>query len=162
MFECVSVKPKFETAKARTPAMCVQMTRYNSAFESPIVFPPQTLANGLCETVSKLGLQQVRRRAARTLPIIPCAPSHTPLASPPSDHPLQFHVAETEKYAHVTFFFNGGREEPFEGQINEMKESPKVATYDLEPKMAAEPVADTMVRSSGPITPMNTHALIAC
>jgi 2,3-bisphosphoglycerate-independent phosphoglycerate mutase len=54
----------------------------------------------------------------------------------------QFHVAETEKYAHVTFFFNGGREEPFEGEVREMKDSPKVPTYDLEPKMAAEPVAD--------------------
>ena len=58
MFECVSIKPKFETEVHRKPAMCVQMTRYNSTFESPIVFPPQQLTNGLCETVSKLGLTQ--------------------------------------------------------------------------------------------------------
>jgi len=70
----------------------------------------------------------------------------------------QFHVAETENYAHVTFFFNGGKEEPFEGQINEMKESPKVATYDLEPKMAAEPVADAMVRE----IEAGTHTLLIC
>ena len=70
----------------------------------------------------------------------------------------QFHVAETEKYAHVTFFFNGGREEPFSGEVREMKESPKVATYDLEPKMAAEPVADAMVRE----VEAGVHALLIC
>ena len=70
----------------------------------------------------------------------------------------QFHVAETEKYAHVTFFFNGGREEPFSGEVREMKESPKVATYDLEPKMAAEPVADAMVRE----VEAGVHALLVC
>ena len=92
MFECISKKPKFETAVERKPAMCVQTTRYNSAFESPIVFPPKKGSNGLSETISKLGL-------------------------------TQFHVAETEKYAHVTFFFNGGREEPFEGEVRELKDS---------------------------------------
>jgi len=70
----------------------------------------------------------------------------------------QFHVAETEKYAHVTFFFNGGREEPFEGEVRELKDSPKVATYDLEPKMAAEPVADAMVRE----IEAGKHALLIC
>ena len=58
MFESMSIKPKFDTAVARKPAMCVQMTRYNSTFESPIVFPVQQLTNGLCETVAKLGLKQ--------------------------------------------------------------------------------------------------------
>jgi 2,3-bisphosphoglycerate-independent phosphoglycerate mutase len=89
MFECLSVAPKFETAKARKLAMCLQMTQYSSAFESPIVFPPQQLTNGLSETISKQGL-------------------------------TQFHVAETEKYAHVTFFFNGGKEEAFEGEVREL------------------------------------------
>ena len=70
----------------------------------------------------------------------------------------QFHVAETEKYAHVTFFFNGGREEPFEGEVRELKDSPKVATYDLEPKMAAEPVADAMVRE----VEAGKHTLLVC
>jgi len=70
----------------------------------------------------------------------------------------QFHVAETEKYAHVTFFFNGGREEPFDGEVRELKESPKVATYDLEPKMAAEPVADAMVREIA----SEEHTLLIC
>ena len=49
----------------------------------------------------------------------------------------QLHTAETEKYAHVTFFFNGGREEPFEGEDRILVPSPKVATYDLMPEMAA-------------------------
>ena len=54
----------------------------------------------------------------------------------------QFHCAETEKYAHVTFFFNGGREQPFEGEERLMVPSPKVATYDLQPEMSAAGVAD--------------------
>lgn len=56
----------------------------------------------------------------------------------------QCHVAETEKYAHVTFFFNGGVEKQFEGEQREMIASPKVATYDKEPKMSAMGVADKL------------------
>lgn len=47
---------------------------------------------------------------------------------------------ETEKYAHVTFFFNGGREKPFDGEDRLMIPSPKVATYDLQPEMSADGV----------------------
>jgi 2,3-bisphosphoglycerate-independent phosphoglycerate mutase len=50
-------------------------------------------------------------------------------------------VAETEKYAHVTYFFNGGNEKPYAGEEREMAPSPKVATYDLKPEMNAEGVA---------------------
>ena len=57
----------------------------------------------------------------------------------------QFRCAETEKYAHVTYFFNGGREEPFEGEDRKMLPSPKdVATYDLKPEMSAAGVADAV------------------
>ena len=56
----------------------------------------------------------------------------------------QCHIAETEKYAHVTFFFNGGREIQFDGEEREMISSPKVATYDLQPKMSAMAVAEKM------------------
>lgn len=52
----------------------------------------------------------------------------------------QFHVAETEKYAHVTYFFNGGQEEPFPGEERLLIPSPKVATYDLKPEMSAKEV----------------------
>jgi 2,3-bisphosphoglycerate-independent phosphoglycerate mutase len=61
-----------------------------------------------------------------------------PLARVISDSGLrQFHTAETEKYAHVTYFLNGGREEPFAGEERELVPSPKVATYDLQPEMSA-------------------------
>lgn len=56
----------------------------------------------------------------------------------------QCHIAETEKYAHVTFFFNGGREVQFENESRELIQSPKVATYDLQPKMSAMAVADKL------------------
>ncbi|KAI7852031.1 2,3-bisphosphoglycerate-independent phosphoglycerate mutase [Circinella umbellata] len=54
----------------------------------------------------------------------------------------QMHIAETEKYAHVTFFFNGGVETQFEKEERGLIASPKVATYDLQPEMSAQPVAD--------------------
>ncbi len=61
----------------------------------------------------------------------------------------QLHIAETEKYAHVTFFFNGGREAPFEGEDRTLVPSPKVATYDLKPEMSAYEVKDKLVGSLG-------------
>ncbi|KAI9835992.1 MAG: hypothetical protein M1838_005168 [Thelocarpon superellum] len=61
----------------------------------------------------------------------------------------QCHVAETEKYAHVTFFFNGGVEKQFPGEEREMVPSPKVATYDLDPKMSAAGVAKRLCDKIG-------------
>ena len=61
----------------------------------------------------------------------------------------QLRIAETEKYAHVTFFFNGGREEKFEGEERILVASPKVATYDLQPEMSAPEVADKLVAALG-------------
>ncbi|NOX76774.1 MAG: 2,3-bisphosphoglycerate-independent phosphoglycerate mutase [Gammaproteobacteria bacterium] len=57
----------------------------------------------------------------------------------------QLRIAETEKYAHVTFFFNGGREEAFEGEDRELIPSPDVATYDLQPEMSAAELTDKLV-----------------
>ena len=57
----------------------------------------------------------------------------------------QFHTAETEKYAHVTYFLNGGREAPFPGEDRLLVPSPKVATYDLQPEMSARPVTDVLL-----------------
>jgi 2,3-bisphosphoglycerate-independent phosphoglycerate mutase len=69
-----------------------------------------------------------------------------PVAKVVSDAGMrQFHSAETEKYAHVTFFFNGGREEPFPGEDRKLVPSPKVATYDLQPEMSARGVTDAVV-----------------
>ncbi len=57
----------------------------------------------------------------------------------------QIRIAETEKYPHVTFFFNGGREEPFTGESRIMVPSPKVATYDLQPEMSAIEITDKLI-----------------
>jgi hypothetical protein len=57
----------------------------------------------------------------------------------------QLHTAETEKYAHVTFFFNGGREQPYDGEDRILVPSPKVATYDLKPEMSAYEVKDKLI-----------------
>ena len=59
----------------------------------------------------------------------------------------QFRLAETEKYPHVTFFLNGGREVPFEGEARAMPKSPKVATYDLQPEMSEPEVAEQLVQA---------------
>lgn len=58
----------------------------------------------------------------------------------------QFHTAETEKYPHVTFFFNGRNEEPFEGESRNIVASPKVATYDLQPEMSAPQLTDETLK----------------
>ena len=59
----------------------------------------------------------------------------------------QLRVAETEKYAHVTFFFNGGEETPYMGESRELIESPKVATYDLKPEMSAYEVTEKVIEA---------------
>lgn len=59
----------------------------------------------------------------------------------------QYHIAETEKYAHVTFFLNGGIEEPKNGEIRKLIASPKVATYDLQPEMSEPEVADALAEA---------------
>jgi len=61
------------------------------------------------------------------------------------NHKSQIRIAETEKYPHVSFFFSGGREVPFEGERRIMIPSPKVATYDLQPEMSAEEVTNAII-----------------
>jgi 2,3-bisphosphoglycerate-independent phosphoglycerate mutase len=60
-------------------------------------------------------------------------------------HKTQIRIAETEKYPHVTFFFSGGRETPFKGEIRILRNSPKVATYDLKPEMSAFELRDALI-----------------
>ncbi|MEN5082731.1 2,3-bisphosphoglycerate-independent phosphoglycerate mutase [Bosea sp. TWI1241] len=107
-------------ARPRRPKLvaAVGMTSYSSELDRvmPALFAPQSLANGLGETVSKAGLAQIR-------------------------------FAETEKYPHVTYFFNGGREEPFAGEERSMTPSPKVATYDLQPEMSAPELTRKVVEA---------------
>jgi 2,3-bisphosphoglycerate-independent phosphoglycerate mutase len=70
-----------------------------------------------------------------------------PLARVLSDLKMrQFHIAETEKYAHVTFFFNGRTEQPFPGEDRVLVPSPKVATYDLKPEMSAYAIAEELTQ----------------
>ncbi|MEW6724706.1 MAG: 2,3-bisphosphoglycerate-independent phosphoglycerate mutase [Bacillota bacterium] len=88
----------------------VTMTRYEEGLPVDVAFPP------LPEMVNTLG-EWVCRQGLR-----------------------QLRLAETEKYAHVTYFFNGGREEPFPGEDRVLIPSPKVATYDLEPAMSAQEI----------------------
>jgi 2,3-bisphosphoglycerate-independent phosphoglycerate mutase len=81
-----------------------------------------------------------------------------PLARVVSEAGLaQFHAAETEKYPHVTFFLNGGREEPFPGESRVLIPSPKVATYDLQPEMNAPELTDAVV---GAIESRQYHLIV--
>jgi 2,3-bisphosphoglycerate-independent phosphoglycerate mutase len=84
-----------------------------------------------------------------TLPIVSPPESLTNiLANVMADRHLRnLRVAETEKYAHVTYFFNGGVEKPFPGEDRVMVQSPKVATYDLKPEMSAQGVADAVIKA---------------
>lgn len=71
-----------------------------------------------------------------------------------SKHGLsQVRIAETEKYPHVTFFFSGGREEPFENEHRILAASPNVATYDLQPEMSAKEVTDKLIANIQEVTP---------
>jgi 2,3-bisphosphoglycerate-independent phosphoglycerate mutase len=106
----------FADRRAVRVAAAVGMTEYSDELNAlmEVIFPPQTLGNGLGETVAAAGRQQLR-------------------------------MAETEKYAHVTYFLNGGREEPYAGEDRILVPSPKVATYDLQPEMSAPEVTDKAV-----------------
>lgn len=64
-----------------------------------------------------------------------------------NEHKTQLRISETEKYAHVTFFFNGGKEQPFEGEERILIPSPKVATYDLQPEMNSTLLTDKLVEA---------------
>jgi 2,3-bisphosphoglycerate-independent phosphoglycerate mutase len=84
-----------------------------------------------------------------TLPVVfPPEPATGYIAEVLAAHGLtNLRLAETEKYAHVTYFFNGGREEPFEREDRVLVPSPRVPTYDLQPEMSADGVADVLIDS---------------
>ncbi|KAF7354776.1 Phosphoglycerate-bisphosphoglycerate-independent [Mycena sanguinolenta] len=147
------------------------MSRYNTEFPFPIAFPPQAMTDVLAEWLSKKGAKQAHVAGQCALVIAIPTPflSHVTsarsmlslaYASSPihrsryrcsslfvsSDIMLfmltTYQPVETEKYAHVTFFFNGGVEKQFEAEERFMVPSPKVATYDLQPAMNVQGVAD--------------------
>jgi 2,3-bisphosphoglycerate-independent phosphoglycerate mutase len=101
----------FPRAK-RPDVRFVQMTKYRSDFDFPVLFPREQPSEVFGEVCARHGIPNLR-------------------------------VAETEKYAHVTYFFNGGREDPFDGETRTLIPSPKVATYDLQPEMSAPEVGRT-------------------
>jgi 2,3-bisphosphoglycerate-independent phosphoglycerate mutase len=95
-----------------------------------------------------------------TFPVVyPSEPATGYIAEVLAAHELtNLRLAETEKYAHVTYFFNGGREECFPGEERVLVPSPKVATYDLQPEMSAAGVADALVASVS----AKKHDVIIC
>ena len=126
------------------------MTEYKKEFPLPVLFPPEVPSNTLAEWFSKKDIPQFHCAGLQPLlsPSLPLSPFFTSLLSfmlLPSLPPL-----ETEKYAHVTFFFNGGREQPWSGEDRLMVPSPKVATYDLQPEMSAEGVGREVNEDSYP------------
>ncbi len=110
------VVPEFDgfERKPIDDLMILSMTKYADDLPTRVMFPEQSIAMTLAETLSKAGKTQL-------------------------------HAAETEKYPHVTFFFNGGEEAPFEGETRIIAASPKVATYDLQPEMSAYELTDKVV-----------------
>ncbi|MEM9604954.1 MAG: 2,3-bisphosphoglycerate-independent phosphoglycerate mutase [Pseudomonadota bacterium] len=92
-------------------AAVTTLTRYDAAYDLPVMFEKERPTHTLGEAVSDAGL-------------------------------TQFRCAETEKYPHVTFFFNGQRETPLAGESRALVDSPRVATYDLQPEMSAHAVRD--------------------
>jgi 2,3-bisphosphoglycerate-independent phosphoglycerate mutase len=92
-------------------------------------------------------LTQYDERLNAPVAFAPVRPEVT-LGSVVSDAGLrQLHCAETEKFAHVTFFLNGGREAPYPGEDRKLLPSPRVATYDLQPEMSAPQVADAVIEA---------------
>jgi 2,3-bisphosphoglycerate-independent phosphoglycerate mutase len=98
----------------------------------------------------------------RTFPIPPAFPPFTMahiVAEVLADHGrTQLRTAETEKYPHVTYFFNGGYEPPYRGEERQLVPSPKVATYDLAPEMSAAGITEVLIRALG----QKAHDFILC
>ncbi len=99
--------------------------------------------------VATLGMVEYSQHLNRYMPaMFPAeSPTHTLGEVVAQAGGKQLRIAETEKYPHVTFFFNGGREEVFEGEERILVPSPKVATYDLKPEMSAPEVTDRLVEA---------------
>ena len=107
----------FERTRIPRLSYYCTLTSYGEEYSHiPAAFRPQTIANGLGEYLSRLGLRQLR-------------------------------IAETEKYAHVTYFFNGGVETPYPGEDRILVPSPRVSTYDLKPEMSAPEVTQQLIEA---------------
>jgi 2,3-bisphosphoglycerate-independent phosphoglycerate mutase len=121
------------------------MSRYNANFPFPVAYPPQPMTNVLAEWLAKHDIKQAHIAGKFHF----CLPPRA-RADP--------HNAETEKYAHVTFFFNGGVEKQFKNEERHLIDSPKVATYDQQPKMSVAGVADKVAE----VVRAAKHEFIMC
>ena len=121
--DVLTQKERIEFELKPLPLDFVTMTEYDKTFKGiDVLFDKQVLTQTLGETISEMGLTQLR-------------------------------AAETEKYPHVTYFFNGGKEAVFEGEERLLVNSPKVATYDSQPEMSAVELTEkamTMLESQRP------------
>lgn len=108
--------PHFERPHGKFPLLYVTMTQYDKTISGPLAAFPP---------------QSLNNTLGETVSL---------------QGGTQLRIAETEKYAHVTYFLNGGHEEPFEGEDRILVPSPKVATYDLEPEMSAVEVTDELLK----------------
>src|SRR4029079_19005905 len=117
---------EFEIAH-RPKILVTSLTSYDSTFNIPVAFLPQSMAHIIAEVLSK---------NSRTM----------------------LKTAETEKYAHVTYFFNGGNETPYKGEDRILVPSQKVATYDLMPEMSAPGITDVLCKA----IEGRTHDFILC
>jgi 2,3-bisphosphoglycerate-independent phosphoglycerate mutase len=127
------------------------MSRYNAEFPFSVAFPPQTTSNVLAEWISKKGLKQAHIAGQPLCPFTSFLKKHIPNTFCPF-------FLETEKYAHVTFFFNGGVEKQFPDEERHMIPSPKVATYDKKPDMSAYGVTDKVVE----VVRKGEHEFVMC
>ena len=124
------------------------MSRYNAEFPFPVAFPPQAMTNVLAEWLAKQGVKQAHIAGSSPRFLF----SFFPLLT------SKTHSTETEKYAHVTFFFNGGVEKQFENEERHMISSPKVATYDKLPKMSVHGVAEKVAE----VLKEGEHEFVMC
>jgi 2,3-bisphosphoglycerate-independent phosphoglycerate mutase len=107
---------------------------------------PDGAGNRLIENINILTMTEYKEGYPVTV-LFGKDPVPNGLSETLSKHGLkQYHTAETEKYPHVTFFFNGGREDPFPGEDRFVAPSPKVATYDLKPEMSAYELTDATLK----------------
>ena len=119
----------------------ITMTQYKKEFPFPVLFPPVTPKNVLAEWLSIHSVPQFHCAGRYGFKNTTSSVQNIISIFFADKWQFLFH-AETEKYAHVTFFFNGGVEKQFEGETRCMVPSPKVATYDLKPEMSAAGVGE--------------------
>lgn len=142
------VMANFETAKIQPPTFDPYAHKYGRGKEPPKpvkTFTREKKLTNLCFTTMSEYDEKIEAEVAYPTQIV-----DLPLARVLADQNLrQLHIAETEKYPHVTYYFNGQRDKPFPGEDRVLIPSPKVATYDLKPEMSAYQVTEELLKRIG-------------